>query len=116
MYKRQVYEETRETLEAAGKPPRLKAKPDDTRRWEYRAKDGKTYGPYTTQQILDWRAEGYFSGDGGVPMRLYAEPKAADDLAGDLEDSDDDAPAQQTKWLHSDDIDFLGDGQESPLP
>ena len=111
-----VYEETREALEAAGKPPRLKAKPDDVRRWEYRAKDGRTYGPYTTQQILDWRADGYFSGDGGVPMRQYAEPKAADDLAGDLEDSDDDAPAQQTKWLHSDDIDFLGDGQESPLP
>ena len=111
-----VYEETREALEAAGKPPRLKAKPDDTRRWEYRAKDGKTYGPYTTQQILDWRAEGYFCGDGGVPMRLYSEPKAADDLAGDLEDSDDDAPAPEAKWLHSDDIDFLGDGGASPLP
>ena len=111
-----VYEETREALEAAGKPPRLKAKPDDTRRWEYRAKDGKTYGPYTTQQILDWRAEGYFCGDGGVPMRQYTEPKAADDLAGDLEDSDDDAPAPEAKWLHSDDIDFLGDGGESPLP
>ena len=51
-----------------------------------------------------------------MPMRLYSEPKAADDLAGDLEDSDDDAPAPETKWLHSDDIDFLGDGGASPLP
>jgi len=109
-----VYEESREQLEEAQKPPRLMVKPDDARRWEYRAKDGKTYGPYATQQILDWRTAGYF--DGGVPMRPYAEPKAADDLAGDLEDSDDDAPAPEARWLHSDDIDLLGDGAASPLP
>ena len=45
--------------------------------------------------------------------------RAGDELAGDLEDSDDDAaPADHNtnRWQHSDDIDFLGDGVESPLP
>ena len=74
-----------------------------------------------TQTILDWRAAGYFAGDGGVPMRLCAEPPppraVEDELAADLADSDDEAPppANPSRWAHSDDIDFLGDGAESPL-
>ncbi|EGB01804.1 hypothetical protein AURANDRAFT_69479, partial [Aureococcus anophagefferens] len=89
------------------------------------ATDGAVYGPYDTQTILDWRSGGFFTGDSAVPMREVAKapaPKpaaAADDLAADLEDSDDDdapPPENPNRWVHSDDIDFLGDGVESPLP
>ena len=93
----------------------------DERPPRYRARDGKVYGPYTTQTVLDWQAQGFLTGDGGAPMREYvapAEKSAKDELAGDLEDSDDEAPADHNpnRWLHSDDIDLLGDGAESPLP
>ena len=120
-----VYDETREDLERFAAPPRALAPAGDDRAWEYRATDGAVYGPYDTQTILDWRSGGFFTGDSAVPMREVAKapaPKpaaAADDLAADLEDSDDDdapPPENPNRWVHSDDIDFLGDGVESPLP
>ncbi|KAK7235872.1 hypothetical protein SO694_00064173 [Aureococcus anophagefferens] len=120
-----VYDETREDLERFAAPPRALAPAGDDRAWEYRATDGGVYGPYDTQTILDWRSGGFFTGDSAVPMREVARapaPKpaaAADDLAADLEDSDDDdtpPPENPNRWVHSDDIDFLGDGVESPLP
>ena len=127
-----VYDETKEDLERAAVPPapapapRKVAKPDDARRWEYRAKDGQVYGPYDSQTILDWQAAGFFTGDGGVPMREYVAPPAPkasnDELAADLEDSDDEGGTNgggdhnPNRWAHSDDIDFTGDGVESPLP
>ena len=120
-----VYDETREDLERFAAPPRALAPAGDDRAWEYRATDGAVYGPYDTQTILDWRSGGFFTGDSAVPMREVARapaPKpaaAADDLAADLEDSDDDdapPPENPNRWVHSDDIDFLGDGVESPLP
>lgn len=38
--------------------------------WEYMGQDGQVHGPFTTQQILDWRSQGFFSGDSAVHMRL----------------------------------------------
>ena len=110
-----VYEETREDLEKTGKPPRLKAKPDDRRRWEYRAKDGKTYWPATRRSASSTGAPRATSrATAASRMRLYSEPRRLDDSAGDLEDSDDDAPAPgggSTTITH-----FLGDGGASPPP
>jgi len=36
--------------------------------WEYRTGD-EIYGPFSTQQIKQWREEGYFTGESAVEMR-----------------------------------------------
>lgn len=37
--------------------------------WEYKGGDGLIYGPYTSQQISEWKAQGYFTGSTAVMMR-----------------------------------------------
>jgi hypothetical protein len=92
--------------------------------WEYRSADGALQGPFSTQHVLAWRAQGYFTGAHAVQMRRVtvggakdataAAPKqgkaAVDDLLDDLDD-DDDVPmdqdmAQYAAWTSSDAIDF----------
>ena len=40
-----------------------------TVRWEYKALDGSIQGPYTSEQISEWKKAGYFSGSSAVMMR-----------------------------------------------
>lgn len=37
--------------------------------WEYKGLDGNIYGPYTSQQLADWKNQGYFTGDSAVQVR-----------------------------------------------
>ena len=37
--------------------------------WEYQALDGSLQGPFDSQQILAWKAQGYFTGPTAVNMR-----------------------------------------------
>ena len=92
--------------------------------WEYRSADGALQGPFSTQQVLAWRAQGYFTGAHAVQMRRVtaggakdataAAPKqgkaAVDDLLDDLDDDDDEPMdqdmAQYATWTSSDAIDF----------
>mmetsp|Transcript_28729 Transcript_28729/g.27517 ORF Transcript_28729/g.27517 Transcript_28729/m.27517 type:complete len:413 (+) Transcript_28729:77-1315(+) len=38
-------------------------------RWEYRGLDGVIHGPYTPQEIVSWKSQGYFTGPSAVMMR-----------------------------------------------
>lgn len=40
-----------------------------TVQWEYRALDGTIQGPFTSKQIADWKAQGFFTGPSAVMMR-----------------------------------------------
>jgi hypothetical protein len=40
-----------------------------TVRWEYKALDGSIQGPYTSEQISEWKKAGYFTGSSAVMMR-----------------------------------------------
>jgi len=40
-----------------------------TVQWEYRALDGTIQGPFTSQQIAEWKTQGYFTGPSAVMMR-----------------------------------------------
>eukprot|EP00628_Pelagophyceae_sp_CCMP2097_P014240 CAMPEP_0206819288 /NCGR_PEP_ID=MMETSP0975-20121206/11232_1 /ASSEMBLY_ACC=CAM_ASM_000399 /TAXON_ID=483370 /ORGANISM="non described non described, Strain CCMP2097" /LENGTH=486 /DNA_ID=CAMNT_0054361509 /DNA_START=25 /DNA_END=1485 /DNA_ORIENTATION=- len=99
-----IYNETRETLSAAvaafaaSAPAAVAERADanDDRTWEYEAADGQVYGPYATQDILDWRAQGFFTGAAAVPMRrAAAAPPAApaDDFLADMDEDDEAAAA-----------------------
>lgn len=37
--------------------------------WEYKGLDGTIYGPYTSQQIADWKKQGFLTGLTAVQMR-----------------------------------------------
>ncbi|KAJ1451400.1 hypothetical protein M885DRAFT_529738 [Pelagophyceae sp. CCMP2097] len=114
-----IYNETRETLSAAvaafaaSAPAAVAERADanDDRTWEYEAADGQVYGPYATQDILDWRAQGFFTGAAAVPMRrAAAAPPAApaDDFLADMDEDDEAAPpAAPPRWINSDEIDFV---------
>lgn len=39
-------------------------------KWEYQGDDGVIHGTYTTNQIAEWKKEGYFTGKTAVMMRL----------------------------------------------
>lgn len=41
----------------------------NTTRWEYQGADGSLYGPFTTKQILDWRQQGFLTGETAVMIR-----------------------------------------------
>jgi len=90
--------------------------------WEYKgAEDGEVHGPYTTAQILSWRAQGFFTGPTAVRMRQVkskeeqekAQP-SMDDLMKDLDDDDDEeeegngkgGSTTESAWILSDNIDF----------
>ena len=94
--------------------------------WEYKSADGVLQGPFSTGQVLAWRAQGYFTGATAVQMRRVVagapskvavatvpQKAAADDLLNDLDDDDDDDMPEEsaeqdvtTAWACSDDIDF----------
>lgn len=117
----EAYEDNRESL--------LKDAPPDMRHWEYRAADGNVYGPFSTSQIIEWRDQGFFTGQGAVPMRQAAPPlesaagtttttattcssgakNQADEFLEDLDESTAECHAngpELPRWRSSDDIDF----------
>lgn len=52
--------------------------------WEYRGKDGALHGPFSTAQIIGWRAQGFFTGEGAVFMRRRGDD-SEDDSGGNEE-------------------------------
>lgn len=96
--------------------------------WEYRGEeDGQVHGPYTTAQILAWRAQGFFTGPSAVGMRqVQAKPEgggkgkatSVEDLMADLDDDEEEDEeegsgkgtggdkAGTSAWVSSDSIDF----------
>ena len=88
-------------------------------KWEYQgSEDGKTHGPYTTQEMLGWIQAGYFRGPSAVKIRTVQEKPQSlqDDLLADLmedDDENDDAPKPSGdaemvygEWMSSDEVDF----------
>jgi len=67
--------------------------------WEYKAADGSLFGPYTSANMRDWRAQGYFTGESAVPIRKVKENKE-DDMFADASNGDGD------EFVSSDTIDF----------
>jgi CD2 antigen cytoplasmic tail-binding protein 2 len=92
--------------------------PKEVVQWEYQgSQDGQIHGPYSTQNMRDWIAAGYFVGPSAVKVRSIAQRErtktAQEDLLDDLESDDDanDAKPQSTEtvrgeWLQSDQVDF----------
>ena len=85
--------------------------------WEYRAPDGSIQGPFSSQQMAQWKKAGYFSGDSAVPIRRVQtlassskRQRIEDDFADDFSDDEhvqsSSNHAGDEKWLSSDDIDF----------
>jgi CD2 antigen cytoplasmic tail-binding protein 2 len=95
--------------------PPTKGKQDPVDGWEYLGnQDGKIHGPYTTKQMFDWMASGYFLGPSKVKIRsIKKKPLSTqDDLLADLMDDDGDnsvsvsekSDAEKGEWKLSDDI------------
>lgn len=83
--------------------------------WEYRAPDGNIQGPFSSQQMAQWKKAGYFTGDSAVPTRRVQttqnkRQRIEDDFADDFSDDEQAQPetvnASNERWLSSDDIDF----------
>ncbi|OQR87691.1 hypothetical protein ACHHYP_08171 [Achlya hypogyna] len=90
-----------------------KPAPKPTVLWEYRSQDGQIQGPFPTETILSWRAQGYFVGESAVQMRQYTEapvssgpaPLSAQDLMDDFDD-DEETKTNDDGWQLSDSINF----------
>lgn len=95
--------------------------------WEYCGQDSNMYGPFTTEQMMQWLKQGYFLGDSAVRVRKVHSNMLGDlssikrektvntveDLVADLEESEHEefeANGQRKnaddQWLMSDKIDF----------
>lgn len=98
--------------------------------WEYKGnEDGVIYGPYTSQQMMEWTSCGYFVGESSVDIRRVSNTAKkegedvhadVDDLMADLLDDDDEdvetakerandgvvATNAKSSWLRSDRVDF----------
>lgn len=74
--------------------------------WEYKFEsgDGSIQGPFTSQQMAYWQAQGYFSG----PYVALVRPakKKTGSLLDDLEDDDDNNNNNNGEFTKSDTIDF----------
>lgn len=94
--------------------------------WEYCAQDNNIYGPFSTDQMVQWMQQGYFLGESAVRTRKVRTSMLQDstaskdskkaytteDLVADLEDSDEDfeergKQTQCNEWMMSDCIDFV---------
>jgi len=87
----ELYGDSSSSTTASNLPAQSKS---DGAKWEYKGSDGKTYGPYTSKDMLNWISNGYFVGDQAVLVRQIKEESIYDD-----EES-------EAKWLKSDSIDF----------
>jgi hypothetical protein len=66
--------------------------------WEYKLKDGTTFGPYTSQDMASWKAQGYFSGDQAVLVRKVSSTENIF-ATGDEQENEGD-------FISSDEVDF----------
>lgn len=95
--------------------------------WEYKAQDGNIYGPYTSQQISEWKSLGFLTGPTAVPIRKVTSLKKTkiDSIYDDDDEDEDndyqvgpdtkkvrtndghsDGNAVVDEWKNSDEIDF----------
>lgn len=97
--------------------------------WEYKGPDGLVHGPYSSETIRAWRAQGFFTGPTAVEMRRVGSGTGATmqvgepsrkkvtfsvaTLAADLEDDEEgggqggrEAGAREGEWVGSDAIDW----------
>jgi CD2 antigen cytoplasmic tail-binding protein 2 len=115
-----IYQKTRKEL-VCQLPPQLGRMKTATKQkalWEYMGnQDGAIHGPFTTEQMHGWIAQGYFVGPTAVQVRSVIEqPKETslkDDLLSDLMDDDDDTAATPSAlervrgdWMQSDQVVF----------
>lgn len=93
--------------------------------WEYKAVDGNIYGPYTSQQISEWKSQGFLTGSTSVLIRKAHPAKIVNtgSIYDDEDDEQDDIPEwkkakmeqsdscgvlveDDDNWKNSDEIDF----------
>eukprot|EP00981_Chlorochromonas_danica_P003752 scaffold691_cov181-Ochromonas_danica.AAC.5 len=85
--------------------------------WEYRGADGQIYGPFTSQQIAGWKAQGFLTGNTAVAMRRVGSGRSTQSKPSmsmyddETEDSGskeqfDEAKKEADEWVSSDSIDF----------
>lgn len=81
--------------------------------WEYRAPGGQEmHGPYSSEQIAEWKRAGYFTGATAVQMRKVPDTKQTKpkilDMFGDEETEDHvvESEVRSVAWISSDDLDF----------
>ena len=97
-----VYDMTYEAIEVS------------TSQWEYKGQDGKIYGPFSSNEISQWKASGYLTGASSVLMRkvirrAFAAIESKSISIYDDEDMPPPPPVLSTsedQWILSDDIDF----------
>jgi hypothetical protein len=116
-----VYNMTYEAIEAS------------TVMWEYKGLDGNIYGPFTSQQISEWKTQGFLTGPTAVMLRKIKPVAKSSGVS--IYDDEDDQPAKKAKvdepkapaidgaflvssltlfsnalllgeWINSDDVDF----------
>lgn len=89
-------------------------------RWEYRTSDPTTgstdpiFGPFTADQIAQWKTQGYLTGSTAVYMRRHVKKQEVKplDMFDDIDNSDDNddenttLSSESNPWVHSDSIDF----------
>jgi len=74
--------------------------PKDEVMWEYKLKDGTTFGPYTSHDMASWSQQGYFSADSGALVRRVK--KTEESLFEDYDNENE----NDTQFVPSHTIDF----------
>lgn len=62
--------------------------------WEYKGADEVIYGPYTSQQIAEWKSQGYLTGATAVMIRKV-KPKYKAQVSFSMFDDDDESTSTQ---------------------
>lgn len=92
--------------------------------WEYQGLDQVIHGPFTSQQISEWKQQGFFTGPSSVLMRkVYVIPpdskpneteyevQASSVIPSLADDSDDDIPLWKKEQIASTSTSILGGGK-----
>jgi len=95
-----IYSDSKERIAAEIKEDELELQNEGKPRgvpvvWEYKLKDGTTFGPYSSQDMAQWQGQGYFSGENV----LVRQVKQDEDIFTENE-------AQDSDFVLSDSIDF----------
>eukprot|EP00026_Physarum_polycephalum_P012123 Phypoly_transcript_12398.p1 GENE.Phypoly_transcript_12398~~Phypoly_transcript_12398.p1 ORF type:complete len:336 (+),score=92.12 Phypoly_transcript_12398:112-1119(+) len=72
--------------------------------WEYKGADGTMFGPYTSANMRDWMAQGYFKGESAVQTRKVKDSKQEEEDM--FADAPEPAGADSDGFVSSDTIDF----------
>lgn len=80
--------------------------------WEYKGADEVIYGPYTSQQIAEWKSQGYLTGATAVMIRK-AKPKYKAQVSFSMfDDEDESTSTQPTKKAK---IDSVNEGKSERI-